>query len=744
MIAALWLAGLASAEDLVAIDPVLQAPVVELPAAARDALRAQRWDDAVAALRAVPLASLTGDAKSAWAFTTAWATVHTDHPEAAVDLLPLLDAGPIPDAWRSAVKGELLLAKGDAEGALAELGRVDPASSVGPRAAMAAHQALRALSRERDAWERIEALVARPDPAPGNAAALLALVEHVGSSSDAAKPLVVRIRTHYPGTPEDDATEAVAVQLTWQQKALRAEGLANAGKHQAVIDLTAGLVVPEAERGSVDACRLRYVRGRSLTRKNAQTEAATVLAGIAKTCAQADGDYGAKGAYLLGQALHRKKAYGEAAAAYQALAETYPTSNLADDGLTRAGAALLEVGREAEARALFERATTEFPAGDTVPEALLRLAFARYRAGDPADAVAIAERLAALPLHGDGLRVVGGKYWAARWRMYPKASAPTVPTTDAAARAAAIEGWRALCEQHPQSFYAILAAARLYEVAPDVAAALARPADHDRGEVPVPWDVRAEVLRDPRFRDAVALFRLSLPVEALAELALDDVDELLPDERAWISGLRIAAGDWLFAHDELRRWSTAHPIGTLGDHEARIVRITYPDRYWEDVRGAVKEGWRYEPRLFHALVREESNFNREIVSFAGAYGLSQLMPATAQQTAGWLGMKVATKDLVDPATNLTIGGRYLEAMHAQLAGSPYLALAAYNGGAGNVNKWLTAQGDVPTDEFVESIPFDETRGYVTRVMGTWQTYRWQFDDGAPFPDLSKFNHHAKP
>ncbi len=733
--------------DVVAIDPELQRAVWPVPQPATDRLRAEDWPAAVAALRAVPLDGLVGDQKSAWAFLVAWAAVHTDHPEQALDVLPLLAPTPaVPDAWGAAVRGELLLAAGKAEEALVELAKVDAASAVGPRAAMAAHEALRGLGREQEAWERVEALVARPDPAPGNAAALLALARRAGLESPVGRGHALRIQVFYPGTPEDEAVKGLGTSgWTWQERARRAEGLANAGQWQAAIELTAGITDPEAKGSSIDACRLRYVRGRSLTKKNAQSEAAAVLADVASACAGVEGDYGAKGAYLLGQALHRRKAYAEAAAAYRALAETFPASSVADDGLTKAGAALLEVGRDAEARALWERALTEFPTGDTVPEALLRLAFARYEAGDPADAIAVAEQLAALPLDGDGLRVVGGKYWAARWRMYPTASAPSKATTDATARAEAIAGWTAVCEQHPQSFYALLSAARLYEVAPAVAAALARPDPHDRGEEPVAWSVRASTLRDARFRDAISLLRLSLANEGLAELALDGVGEWTPDERAWVTGLRIEAGDWLFAHDEMRRWLTTHPIGTLGEHERRIVRVAYPDRYWEQVRASVKPGWHYEPRLFHALVREESNFNREIVSFAGAHGLSQLMPATAQQTAGWLGMKVTTADLRDPVTNLTIGARYLEAMHTQLGNSPYLALAAYNGGAGNVNKWLTAEQNPPTDEFVENIPFDETRGYVTRVMGTWQVYRWQFDEDAPpFPDLSAFNHRAKP
>ena len=204
--------------------------------------------------------------------------------------------------------------------------------------------------------------------------------------------------------------------------------------------------------------------------------------------------------------------------------------------------------------------------------------------------------------------------------------------------------------------------------------------------------------------------------------------------------LRIAAGDWLRAHDAMRRYLESHPPGTLGDSEPEILRVAYPDRYWTEVAAAA-EGDRYDPRLFHALVREESNFNRRITSFAGARGLSQLMPPTAKQVAGWLGQPVG--DLEDPANNTTIGGRYLDALHKQL-GSPFLSLAAYNAGARRVEEWLGRRGNVPTDEYVERIPFRETRGYVKRVSDTWVLMRYQFDEGPAFADLQQLNDRARP
>ena len=80
-----------------------------------------------------------------------------------------------------------------------------------------------------------------------------------------------------------------------------------------------------------------------------------------------------------------------------------------------------------------------------------------------------------------------------------------------------------------------------------------------------------------------------------------------------------------------------------------------------------------------------------------------------------------------------------------LDNSPYLATGAYNAGPGRMKQWKGEWGNIPTDEFVERVPFRETRGYIKRVMGTWQIYRYQFDhDETPFPDLSRYNRKTFP
>ena len=112
----------------------------------------------------------------------------------------------------------------------------------------------------------------------------------------------------------------------------------------------------------------------------------------------------------------------------------------------------------------------------------------------------------------------------------------------------------------------------------------------------------------------------------------------------------------------------------------------------------------------------------------------------AKDVAKGLGIPYDKSRLVEPAYNLSLGASYLNEVLGRFGGSPYLALAAYNAGPHRVHTWTKRYGIIPTDEFVELIPFKETRGYVKRVMGSWQLMAWEFDSSVPLPDLSRYNH----
>jgi soluble lytic murein transglycosylase len=430
----------------------------------------------------------------------------------------------------------------------------------------------------------------------------------------------------------------------------------------------------------------------------------------------------------------------ESTAAYRAIAELYPTSTMADDGLTRAGISLAEAGDLAGAMKLWTEALERVPNGDTVPEATFRLAFSHYQQGDPAAAVAVAERLGTLDPLVDAWSVLGGQYWAARWMLYPEVGDPREPVPSG--RAEALAGWKALVKAQPQTYYGQLAWSRLKEEDPAAAEALAVRPPPDAGFGP--WSVRASFFRNRAVADGVALARLGLVQEAMEEWGTADLFKAQPEEVAWLQELRTVQGDWLSAHKWIQQYMRVKAVGAMGPRSAQIVSVAFPDRYWTDVK-AVASGYSYPPRVFHALVREESSFDKDIKSFAGARGLSQVMPATAQEVAGWLGRSVRTDDLYDARLNLTLGSRYLESCFKTHKGNPYLAMASYNGGPARMSGYVRDWGNPPTDEYVERIPIRESREYIKKVATSWQIMRFGFDvEDTPFPDLSAYNHYAWP
>ena len=137
---------------------------------------------------------------------------------------------------------------------------------------------------------------------------------------------------------------------------------------------------------------------------------------------------------------------------------------------------------------------------------------------------------------------------------------------------------------------------------------------------------------------------------------------------------------------------------------------------------AVPQGQEAWATIIHAIARQESQFDRAAVSRVGARGLMQLMPATAREQAGKIGLSYdATALTSDIGYNIQLGSSYFQRMLSYYGGNYPLAVAAYNAGAGNVNKWLAANGDPRTGAvdvvtWIENIPFYETKSYVQRVL----------------------------
>ncbi len=145
-----------------------------------------------------------------------------------------------------------------------------------------------------------------------------------------------------------------------------------------------------------------------------------------------------------------------------------------------------------------------------------------------------------------------------------------------------------------------------------------------------------------------------------------------------------------------------------------------------------------DPALALGVIRQESSFDVAADSPAGARGLMQLMPATAAATARKLGLPVSVPNLVDPTYNIRLGTAYLRGLLDQYDNSVPMAVAAYNAGPRRVGEWVLANGDPRTAgvdpiDWIELIPFNETRNYVQRVIENEVIYHVKRGDMAPHP-----------
>lgn len=150
-------------------------------------------------------------------------------------------------------------------------------------------------------------------------------------------------------------------------------------------------------------------------------------------------------------------------------------------------------------------------------------------------------------------------------------------------------------------------------------------------------------------------------------------------------------------------------------------RLVYPLHYFKQVQNNAGH-YKNDTALIMAIIREESHFNPDAQSGAGAVGLMQLMPETAHEVGEKSGYQFNTSDLFNPELNIKIGNIYYSQLRNSLENKDISAVAAYNGGIGSVQKWKDVLKYSDTDEFVEQIPYDETKNYVYKVMKSYWNY----------------------
>ena len=235
------------------------------------------------------------------------------------------------------------------------------------------------------------------------------------------------------------------------------------------------------------------------------------------------------------------------------------------------------------------------------------------------------------------------------------------------------------------------------------------------------WRELAEKEMPAELELAYELSALSSMREAFAEVRRNMRRTNTRFAHAILADYYHRAGNELLMYTALRRaWPQLATVEQ--DTVPRyFFRMYYPLEYSDEIEEYSKERG-IDPNLVRGLILQESYYNPKAKSRVGATGLMQLMPPTATEHARRLRIPFAVSRLENPKVNVQLGTYHLRMLINMFGGNVYFAVASYNAGQGNLMKWRRAAPRKPTDEFLESIPFQETRNYVKRVTMLRSTY----------------------
>jgi soluble lytic murein transglycosylase len=288
------------------------------------------------------------------------------------------------------------------------------------------------------------------------------------------------------------------------------------------------------------------------------------------------------------------------------------------------------------------------------------------------------------------------------WRYWQARIAQKLGNT-----ASALDGYTSLAQQ--ATFYGFLAADQAnlpYSICPQTIAG--NPA------------AAQQVEADPGMLRAFEFFALGMLPNARREWNRAYAN-LTPDQQ--LQALALASE---------RGWAdrAVFGFGKSGDLGYYALRFPLADKD-RVIASAHRAG--IDPAWAFAIIRAETAWQPDAQSGADARGLMQLLPGTAQLVARRSGLPYdGAASLYDPAINIPLGTQYLANLATRFDGSPWLASAAYNAGPGNAQRWVDARGSLDPEAFILTIPFNETRDYVTRVMSFATIYGWRLH-GKPIP-----------
>ncbi len=406
--------------------------------------------------------------------------------------------------------------------------------------------------------------------------------------------------------------------------------------------------------------------------------------------------------------------------AFEAAITASPEHPLAHIARSHAATLLRAASRHDEARPLDERILETGIPGDLHRAALWRLGFGAILQKRPEEAEV---HLRELERRHGGEAEVHSVCWFERAR-YWRARAAQLANVDETAKSF----YASVIDRFPAGWYALLARRRL-ELPPSQL----EPA------VASPWDLD----RDDPMATAVALYRLGEE-----ELARRHFEALLNEEQLPGHGRLLLADLLELSGDESRAARVLKhdliPPSMPGEDLATTYFDWYPLRFEEALESAARANG-LPSSLLAGLVSVESRFNASARSHAGAIGAAQLLKSTGTAVGRRVfGKGFDASRLTDPDVNLAVAARYLTDLLDSFKGHTALAVAAYNAGPANVRRWLSERPNLELDAFVETIPFEQARRYVMRVLSDAEIYRRLYGlDGHPVPISLSLDHSAR-
>jgi peptidoglycan lytic transglycosylase len=504
-------------------------------------------------------------------------------------------------------------------------------------------------------------------------------------ASAQARSIRSRLAALRPLLPPVKPEERLSRQL---QQAL---ALFDAGRHDDALPLFRSLKTAGLAPSDLDLVRVRLAR--SALAVGRRPEAETELQSI-----PADSPSAAEAAFYRARlAMQRTRSDDP----YEGVVAQYPGTPWAEEALLALANNYQKDARDVEALPYYRRLLLAFPDGRYVDRAGWRVGWGDYRAGRYADAAQVLERTARL--RPATSYAPGMLYWAGRARRQLGEN----------------ERARQLLEEtvtrYKNAYHGLRAQTLL-------ASLPRRPADPTPTIAARAPDPQREI-PEPQFSRVRQLLLVDQLDAAQEELRLAPASALAQATIAWIQN---RLGRLRPAITSMKRAYPEH-VSAAGDRlPPEVWRIMYPLEFGDLLRQkAADEG--LDPALVAALICQESTFNAGAVSPAGARGLMQVIPPTGRALARALGVRYKSSALYDPATSLDFGTRYLRQLSDRFGGRVERVLAAYNAGPHRVDVWTADRPDMGDEEFVESIPFTETRQYVMIILANREHYRRIYD-----------------